>query len=663
VGAALIIALTLVVHIPAMRGGFVFDDPQQITNNTIIKAHDGLYRFWCTTEALDYYPLTSSLWWLEWHLWKDDATGYHVVNVLLHAANAVLVWMILRRLKIPGALLAALVFAVHPVNVATVAWISEQKNTLSMLFYTVAIFLCLTFDEDSRWRWYGLSLGAFLLALLSKSAVVMLPVVLLGCVWWVRGRVRWKDVRRCAPFFVLSLVLGLVTIWFQHHRAMEGHAARTGGLLLRLAAAGWVPWFYLYKAILPWNLTVVYPAWQIDVTRWVSYVPGMILISCFALFWWKRQTWGRPLLFGLGYFVVTLLPVLGFFEQGFYQYSQVADHWQYYAIIGVIALMAAAGERIGRRLGDRRQPLEVLVSAALLLLLGAAAWRRCSVHANDEIFWRDNVARNPNAWVAYYNLGVTLGEAGRLPEAMAQYERALQIRPDYAKAHNNLGLAFGKAGKTQAEVEQYEEALRIKPDFAEVHYNLGIVSEQMGSLTDAVEHYEQALRFKPDQAEAHYNLGVVLARLGRIQEATAHWEQALRIKPDYAEAHYNLGVALGRAGRYPEAIEHFEAALRYDPDSAETHNNFGNMLIDIPGRLTEGIAQIEAALRIQPDYAEAHWNLSIALSRTPERLPEAIAHLETALRLKPDLEGGQQLLEHLRALQRERLARNPAPLS
>ncbi len=245
---ALAIALgifTVIVYLPIFQGKFVIDDYRLITGNPMVKASDGLYRFWFTTDALDYYPLTSSLWWLEWRAWGNHATGYHVLNVLLHAANAILVWMVLRRLKIPGAWLAALVFAVHPVNVATAAWISEQKNTLSMLLAVVAALLWLRFYDEGRWRWYGFSLAAFLLALLSKTAVVMLPVVLLGCVWWTRGRVRWRDVWCGVPFFVVSLVLGLITIWFQYHRAMGEAVVGTDGFAFRLAAAGWDPWFYL----------------------------------------------------------------------------------------------------------------------------------------------------------------------------------------------------------------------------------------------------------------------------------------------------------------------------------------------------------------------------------------------------------------------------------
>jgi hypothetical protein len=255
--ATLILLVTLIVYLPALRGGFIWDDESLVVHNPEIQASDGLHRLWLTTESPDYYPVTGSLWWLEWRLWGDDARGYHLVNVLLHAANAVLVWTILCRLKIPGAWLAALVFAIHPVNVATVAWISEQKNTLSMLFYAAATLLYLRFDEDGGWGWYGLSLGAFLLALLSKTALVTLPVVLLGLVWWLHGRIRRRDYLLSAPFFILSLVLGLVTVWFQSNRVTQGQAIQTGGFLSHLVTAGWVPWFYFYKAILPCDLSVI----------------------------------------------------------------------------------------------------------------------------------------------------------------------------------------------------------------------------------------------------------------------------------------------------------------------------------------------------------------------------------------------------------------------
>jgi tetratricopeptide (TPR) repeat protein len=569
--AGLIVLLTVLAYLPAMRGGFNWDDGALITDNPMVKASDGLYRFWFTAEAADYRPLTWSLWWLEWRLWDSKAMGYHVINVLLHAVNAVLVWKILQRLKIPGAWLAAMVFAIHPVNVATAAWISEQKNTLSMLFFALAILLYLRFDEEQGWPWYGLSLAAYLLALLSKTAVVMTPVVLLGCAWWRRGRVQTRDWLCTAPFFLPSLVMALVTI-IQHKLRLGDTVVQTGGFAGRLAGAGWAPWFYLSKALLPVNLTVIYPKWEIDPARWISYVPGVLLLALFPVFWWERETWGRSWLFGLGYFVVMLFPVLGFFDQAFYRYSLVADHWQYYSILGVIALGVAGGEICCRRISERSKLIRVLASAAVLVVLATATWQRSCLYADAEILWRDNVAKNPNSWAAHNNCGLALQARAKFDDAIVQYEQALRINPDLADAHNNLGIVLQNMGRGQEAIEHWEQALRLVPDYAVAQNNLGNALFQVGAVQKGIDHYKQALRIDPDYAEAHCNLASALAQLGRMPEAIEHFEQALRIMPDDANTHYNLGIALEQVGRMKEAMEHYQQALRINPDHAAAQN-------------------------------------------------------------------------------------------
>ena len=537
------VAITLAVYSPALRGGFIWDDDVLITENRMVTASDGLHRIWFTTEAPDYFPLTSSLWWLEWRLWGNSATGYHAVNVLFHAVNAVLVWMILLRLKIPGAWLAGLVFAIHPVNVATVAWISEQKNTLSMFFYAAALLMYLRFDEGTQpfaakgWGWYGFSFAAFLLALLSKSAVVMLPVVLLGCLWWLHGRVQRKDLLRIGPFIALSLMLGLVTMWFHHNRALllGELTVRTGNIFSRVAAAGCALWFYLYKALLPWNLCAIYPKWNVDVSHWVSFVPGLILAGGFALCWWKRKSWGRPLLFGLGYFAGMLFPVLGFFQISFHEYSLVADHWQYHPIIGVIALVVAAGVAISLRMGEWGRSDGMLASVALLTVLGAATWTRARVYAGSETLWRDTVVKNPNVWVAHFNLGNAYLQASKFQDAMGEYQQAVQLKPDLAEGHNNLAFTL----------------------------------LQVGDVNDAIKHLERVVQIHPDSAEGHYDLGNAYLQAGGVQEAIGQYEQAVRLKPDYTYAHVNLGFALAQRGRFGEAVQHWETALRLDPGNQD----------------------------------------------------------------------------------------------
>jgi protein O-mannosyl-transferase len=567
--AVLILLVALLAYLPALRGGFIWDDESLILHNSEIQASDGLHRIWLTTESPDYYPVTGSLWWLEWRLWGDSPMGYHLVNVLFHAVNAILVWMVLCRLKVPGAWLAGLVFAVHPVNVATVAWISEQKNTLSMLFYAAATLLYLKFDEDGRWGWYGLSLGLFLLALLSKTALVTLPLVLLGCVWWLHGKIRLRDYLLSIPFFILSLVLGLVTVWFQSNRVAQGQAIQPDGFLTHLVAAGWVPWFYLYKAILPYDLCVIYPKWNIDTASLASWLPGVILVASLALFWRKRNTWGWPVFLASAYFVVTLFPVMGFIHQTFHRYSLVADQWQYHSIIGVIALVVGAAVAIRRRMGEWARSIGVVVSVVALMMLGATTWTRAGIYADSVSLWRDTLAKNPDAWVAHSNLGVALVRGGMIQEAIGQYEQALQANPHYAEAHYNLGLALMQSGKINEAMTQYELALRADPNDAEAHYNLGVALGQSGKINEAMAQYQLALQANPNYTEAHINLGAALMQSGKINEAIAQFAEALQADPNFAQVHYNLGVALTQAGRFQEAIAHLQEALRLKPNFTE----------------------------------------------------------------------------------------------
>jgi tetratricopeptide (TPR) repeat protein len=637
--------VTFVVYFPALGGGFVFDDDSLIIHNRLIHACNGLYRFWFTTQTTDYYPLTWSLWWVEWRLWGNNAAGYHVVNLLLHAVNAILAWTVLRQLKIPGAWLAGLVFAIHPVNVATAAWISEQKNTLSMLLYLMGILLYLRFDEEVRWRWYGLSLAAFLLALLSKTAVVMLPVVLLVCLWWRHGKIRRQDLLGVVPFFVFSLVLGLVTVWFQHNRVLGGHAMRTDSFPARLVSAGWAPWFYLYKIVWPFDLNLIYPKWQIDIASWVSYVPGILLLGCLALFWWKRGAEGRPLLFAFGYFVVTLFPVLGFIDQGFYGVSLVADHWQYYSIIGIIALLTGGGAAICERLGREGRYAGGVASVAVVIVLATAAWARCGVYANSRTLWQDTLAKNPNAWMAHNNLGVLLASGGDLADAALHYEEALRLNPNYAGAHNNLGTVLLRTGKVPEAIGHFERAVDIEPDWAVAHNNLGGGFLEAGEVPDAIKQFGLAVQIDPDYAEAQYNLGNALWKAGRKTEAIEHYEKATVLNPDFAQAHNNLGVLL-QADQVMAAVSHYERALQINPNYVEAHFNLGKALVQ-SGKDEEAITQYQQALRLNPNYVDAHYDLAVLLAREG-KVDEAFLHLQSGLKLEPNSDRFRQAMDELR---------------
>jgi len=651
--AIVLMAITFLAYAPVLRGGFIWDDDSLIVENRMVHARDGLRQFWFTTDAPDYWPMTSTAWWLEWRLWGDHATGYHVANVFLHAINAAMVWLILRRLKIPGAWLAGAVFALHPLNCASVAWISEQKNVLSMLFYAIGILCYLRFCEGGRWKWYGLALGAYVLALLSKTAVVMLPVVLLGCVWWMRGRVQAKDIGRTIPFFALSLVMGLVTILYQYPKATEGQAVSAGGILARVAVAGATPWFYLWKALAPWNAMVIYPRWDVGGAGWMWCVPGILLVACFVVLWLKRGSWGRPMLFGLGYFVVTLFPVSGLFHQSFHRYAFVADHWQYHAVVGIIALVAAGGVTVFRRWGQRGRPVGALVAAAMLVVLGMATWTRAGIYRDAETLWRDNLEKNPTAWLAHLNLGLALWHKGRVEEAMAQYRRALELNADYPEARVNLGAAFEKLGELDEAIRQYEEALRIEPDFVTARKNLADALMRAGRMEEAIAQYQRTLQIAPDSSETHRDLGVALERAGRTAEAIDQYQQAARLAPDDPGVYNDWGIALEDSARarrgeaaealLQEATEKYQQALRIEPDLAEALNNWGSVLweqartrtgTEAESLLTQAQEKYKAAVGIKPDYPAAQFNLAKVLLALGQS-GEAAKHLEVVLRLQP----------------------------
>ncbi len=649
----LLFAVTLLAYLPAMRGGFLWDDDFHVTQPEL-QSVEGLRRIWFEMGATQqYYPLLHSAFWVEHRLWGDSVVGYHLANILLHAAAACLLVAVVRRLALPGAYLAGLIFALHPVCVESVAWISEQKNTLSTVLYLGAALVYLHFDRDRRPSHYFLALGLFVLALLTKTVTATLPAALLVVFWWRRGRLGWRrDVRPLLPWLGLGAAAGLLTSWVERTFIGAQGADFTLNLLERCLLAGRVIWFYLGKLAWPADLIFIYPRWAVDAAVWWQYLfPLGVLALVAGLALLARRHHGplaRAAAAGLAGFLVfagTLFPALGFINVYPFIYSYVADHFQYQACLGIIVPVAAgltlaAGPLLTSRAAAVRW-LAPVGGGLLLAMLGALTWRQCGMYRDAGTLYRATLVRNPACWMAHTNLGDLLSRIpGRLPEAIGHFEAALRINPRDVNAHNDLGHAFTEIpGRLPAAIAEYEAALRIDPRFAPAHNNLGVaLSKIPGRLPEAISHFEAAVRLAPDAAELHDNLGVALEKIaGRLPEAVTQFEAAVRLNPGSAEIHNNLGVALAKIpGRLPEAMVHFEAAVRLDPRSTEMHNNLGVALAQTPGRMPEAIAQFEAAVRLAPRSAEAHNNLGAALSKIPERAPEAMAEFEAATRLKPD---------------------------
>jgi len=531
-GGALIVLLTFAVYWPALHGGFVWDDLLMVQKNPLVSGEGSWHSMWFQVD----FPLTTFALWVQHLLWGEKATGYHIVNVALHALNALLVWCVLARLKSRGAWLAALIFAVHPVCAASAAWISELKNTLSLAFFLVSLWCYLRFDDTSTsvderpmHRFYWLSLAAFALSLLSKTSTVMLPAVLLACVWWQRGKVSRLDVWRSIPFFALSLVFGLATVWIQKHQIIGSLTVQAEDIFGRLAGAGMALWFYLGKALLPLQLSMIYPRWQIDAASPAAYLPLLLWIAVLAMCWRFRRGVGRPVLFALGCFTVTLFPVLGFFDMYFLVLSRVSDHLQYLPLICIMALVAAT-----LRTALPQNSLR-LVAPVLIVGLSILTLQRARVFATDERLWADTLHKNPNAWNAHNNLGCIRAEQGKLEEAVRHFQESLKINPRNTKALVNLGKAC-IAGNSFAEAEaKLQAALKIKPDDADANAVYGSMLASLHRYEDAAVHLREAIRVRPEIG-TRLELAAVYRAAGKFREAIEQCRDALRVKPDQPEA-------------------------------------------------------------------------------------------------------------------------------
>jgi len=627
-----ILGATLIAYWPALKGGFIWDDNAHVTAAALRSFH-GLWRIWFSVGATQqYYPLLHSAFWLEHRLWGDAVLGYHLVNLAQHALAACLVVLIVRRLALPGAWLAGLVFALHPVCVESVAWISEQKSTLSAVFYLSSAFIYLGFDCTRRRSSYLWASGLFVCALLTKTVTATLPAALLVIFWWQRGRLDWRrDVRPLLPWFAIGAAAGLFTAWVERTYIGAQGADFAITPLQRLLIAGRVPWFYAAKLLWPANLIFTYPRWKIDPAAWWQWLFPLGTLAVGVGLWWRPAR--RGALAGMLFFAGTLFPVLGFLNVYPFRFSWVADHFQYLACLGLIIPLVGQARSLQRA----RSPLLFLLP---LLLLAILTFRQSAMYGDTETLYRATISRNPQSWMAHNNLGVALSKLdGRSSEAIDEYQAALRIKPDYAEPHNNLATIYSRQGRLPEAVSEVQQALNIQPDYPEAQVNLaGFLSRMPGRQSEAIAIYQAVLRAHPNHAEAHNNLGLALSDIpGRLPAAIAELEAAVRLEPDNARMHDNLASALARMpGRLPDAVAEVRAALEIAPDDPQAHDFLGRSLSQLPGRLPDAIGEFETALRLAPDFAQAHNDLGVVLLYVPNRRADAMAEFRAALAINPN---------------------------
>lgn len=659
--AAILVAALFAAYALSLRGDFLWDDDLHITANPTIVGPLGLTEIWTTARA-NYFPLVLTNFWAQHALWGLEPLGYRVVTLAFHVGAALLLWRVLARLRVPGAWLGAALWALHPVQVESVAWICELKNTQSAVFFLLATLCFVRWCGGEPRRYYFLALGCGVLALLSKPSTVMLPIALGLCGWWVRGRVGWRDVVPLAPFFALSAIVAGWTIWEQKFHSGAIGAEWNQTPLERLGIAGRAVWFYFGKLIWPEPLIFIYRRWEVAREVAVSVLAVVAAAGLGgALLWRSRDGRLRAALFAAGYFVALLFPVLGFFSVYFFRYSFVGDHFQYLASMGPLALAGAGLARLAPR-------VRAIVGAALLVALGLATARHSQVFLHNERLWRDTLAKNPTAIMAWLNLADTLAQAQRHDEAIATFRHALSLRPDDPYAHNDLGCELTLIGRPQEALTHLQRSLELKPDHAEAHNNLGNALRAVGRSAEAIAQYRRALELKPTYTSALNNLGAELAEtgkpqealevferaralkandaatldnlgsalrvLGRFDEAIARHREALQVKPDFPEAHVNLARTLMAAGRTQEALPLFERALQLRPTLAGVHSNYAMALAKL-GRGDEALAVLRRGVEQAPQSAEAHLNLGTALAQRGDARA-ALAHFDTAVRLAPE---------------------------
>jgi Flp pilus assembly protein TadD len=615
--AGLLVALTLIAYLPALRAGYIWDDNWHVTENATLRSLDGLRQIWFEPSRPgritipQYYPLTHTTFWIEHHLWGDRPFGYHLNNVLLHAGSALLLWRLLLRLNVPAAWFAAAIWAIHPVQVESVAWVSERKNTLSAFFYLASFSTYVRFALPSGpigaskgltpsvpdWRFYFLSLVLFFCALWSKTVSSTLPAAVLLVLWWKHGRLTVRDVTRLIPFFLAGAAMGSVTSWMERNVIGAVGTEWAFTPVDRLLIAGRAACFYAAKLLFPFALSFNYERWTIDPRLWWQWLFPVVVLAGVGVLFALRLRIGRGPLTGALFFLGTLAPALGFFDIYPMRYSFVADHFQYLASVGLIVLATAVVHRLKAPAKRRRRDVPAIpaVPAIFLLTLATLTYARAKAFTSSETLWLDTIAKNPNSWMANQNYGGLLVEQGRLDEAESRLRRVIELNPDHVEARLRLAAIATSRNQLDDAERWFREALAIQPPYppgtpfyqetAVPHVRFAIWLADQGRTDEAIAEYHRALGIAPgyplakaNLANLHNRIGVSLFQSGKVGDAIAHFREAVAVHPESPEAHNSLGVALAAAGKREAAERAYRTALSLRPDFEPARRNLARLL-------------------------------------------------------------------------------------
>jgi tetratricopeptide (TPR) repeat protein len=630
-----IVIATVFYQLPGLD--FVnLDDGIYVTENTHVQAGltlDSLTWAFSLNDSSYWHPLTWLSHMLDCQLFGLNPGTHHLVNLIIHLANSLLLFLILKRMtgSFWQSSFVAAMFALHPLNVESVAWVASRKNLLSTFFLMLTLWTYVRYTQGPTIGKYLLVLLAFVLGLMTKPMLVTLPFLLLVLDYWPLGRFPagqfgyFGNCKGTASTMTVSgtehssrlvlekvplLIFSMFSIYVTSLAVqLSGIVISTEEVPMKLRIANGLVSYVAYVTKMTWpkDLAIYYP-YPAMVPLWHTVGAGCVLtaVSAFIFRGWRKKPY---LVTGWLWYLGTLVPVIGLKQVGLW--PAMADRFAYVPLIGIFIMIAWGSPHLVARLRYRGIFL-TLAAGTVLSIFMILTWIQLHHWKNSSALFQHALRVTSHNYLAYNNLGNVLVRQGKTEEAIGHYARALQIRPYFPRAHNNLGKALARQGKNEEAIGHYMKALQLKPDLPEAHNNLGNALARQGKDEEAIDHYTKALQLKPNFAGAHNNLGNVLEHQGRINEAFYHYSMAIQLKPDFGDAHFNLGTLLAQQGKSKEAIAQFSQALQVKPDSAQVHNSLGALLAR-QGELSKAIEHFREALRIKPGFRKAQRNLQIAL--------------------------------------------------
>lgn len=642
ISAVIFIIVVFFIYWPSMNGSFIWDDDAYITANPLITAKDGFSRIWYSFDhPSQYFPMVYTVFKVEYNLWGFKSIGFHLVNVIIHIINTFLVWYVLSKLKIPGSWLAAIIFAIHPINVESVAWITELKNTMMMFFYLLSFMTWFKVIDGEKnglkmWGFYLLSFFLFICSLFSKTTACTLPVIM-GIVLWTKNipvfRKQWLTI---IPYIIFGIMMGAVTIWWEQVRGASANVL-TLNYVERFLVAGKALCFYIEKMFVPFNFMFSYPLWKISWLKPLHYV-WIILFSGFLFsIWFLRNKIGKGPCAALLFYAVTLLPVLGFISIYTFYYSYVADHYVYVACIGPFALFSSLVVKKWHQSNLQIKRIITFFVICIIILLSIQTWRQSHIYKNYDTLWADTLKKNPRSLLANANMGTLYQERGDIEQALKYYFKALEIYPDDYVMYYNVGSIFKVQGKLDEAVKCFERAIQILPTYATAHNNLANTLKLQGKTDEAIEHYKISIALQPKESKTYYNLANTYRIQGKNKEAITLYAKAAELEPSFVDARINLAYTLESNGQIKEAITQYQKVLDIDPNCVPVLNAVSTILTD---SMDPNIRNTKEAIKYAEKAADVTQNNDLVTLKTltnaysaDNRKQEAIATAQIAIDL------------------------------